>query len=176
MPREHLIGLSPELSQKLVFTVKTGEVAPSEKIIINEAVPRHYWRWLTYDMYNGQGWTSSQTENDLYAANKALFPLTGDKYKTIHQQVEKARAQDNRLYWTGSLERANQPIDINWRTSPESLSPSVTPILSIDMLGGTTEKQSYQADSIVPIVSAKSTSRFIANLSAGNSHKIFGLA
>ncbi len=154
LPREHLIGLSPELSQMLVFTVKTGEIEPSEDAIIDEAVPRHYWRWLTYDMYNGQGWSSSQTQNNLYAANKTLFPLVGDRYKIIHQQVEKARAQDNRLYWTGSLERASQPADINWRTSPESLDASVTPILSIDMLGGTTEQQSYQADSIIPIVSA----------------------
>ena len=36
LPREHLIGLSPELSQKLVFTVKTGEIEPSEDAIIDE--------------------------------------------------------------------------------------------------------------------------------------------
>ncbi len=154
LPRQHLIGLSPELSQTIVFTVKTGEIAPAEDAIIDEVIPRHYWRWLTYDVYNGQGWASSPTENDPYSANEALLPITGDRYNFIHQQVEKAFAQDNRLYWTGSLIRASQPIKVSWRTAPESLAEGIDSILRADMLGATTEKQSYQADSLVPIVSA----------------------
>ena len=153
LPRQHLIGLSPALSQTVVFTVKTGEVEPSDNGIIREAVPRHYWRWLTYDLYNGQGWTSSPTENISYAAKQAVIPITGERHKVIHQQVEKVSTQDNRLYWTGSLARASQPININWRTSPELLNSGITPILSVDMLGALTEKQKYEADSLVPITS-----------------------
>jgi transglutaminase-like putative cysteine protease len=117
-------------------------------------VPRHYWRWLTYDIYNGQGWTSSPTENISHTANQAVLPISGERYRVIHQEVEKASTQDNRLYWTGSLARVSQPFEVNWRTSPESLDSGVTPILSADMLGATTEQQSYQADSLIPIVSA----------------------
>jgi hypothetical protein len=154
LPRQHLIGLSPELSQAIVFTVKTGEIAPAEDAIIDEVIPRHYWRWLTYDVYNGQGWASSPTENDPYSENEALLPVTGDRYKFIHQQVEKTFAQDNRLYWTGSLVRASQQINVSWRIRPESIAQGSDPLLSADMLGATTEKQSYQADSLVPIASA----------------------
>jgi transglutaminase-like putative cysteine protease len=154
LPRHHLIGLSPELSQTIIFTVKTGEMEPSESAILNEPVPRHYWRWLTYDVYNGQGWASSPIENNSYSANENLVPNTGDRYKIIHQQVEKAFVQDNRLYWTGSLSHASQPIKVSWRTAPESIAEGIDPILGADMLGGTIEQQSYQADSLVPIVSA----------------------
>jgi transglutaminase-like putative cysteine protease len=153
LPRQHLIGLSPALSQTVVFTVSTGEVVPSDNGIIREAVPRHYWRWLTYDLYNGQGWTSSPTENISYAANQAVIPITGERYKVIHQQVEKASTQDNRLYWSGSLARVAQPFDVNWRTPPESLGSGVTPILSVDMLGALAKKQKYEADSLVPVIS-----------------------
>ena len=147
LPRQHLIGLAPSLSKRIVFTVKTGELAASENAIIKEAVPRHYWRWLTYDVYNGQGWKTSPTENKSYSANVPILPVN-PQYKIIHQQVEKSSAKDNRLYWTGSLITANQSFNASWRTSPGA-DPLVT-----DMLGAITERQSYQADSFVPIISA----------------------
>ena len=52
------------------------------------------------------------------------------KYKLIHQQVEKAFTQDNRLYWTGSLVTANQPFNANWRATPKSIPPGIDPLSS----------------------------------------------
>ena len=127
---------------------------PTENTIINEAVPHHYWRWLTYDIYNGQGWGTSPVESISYSANETLLPVTDGQYKLIHQQVEKAFTQDNRLFWTGLLVRSSQPFNANWRIMPQSLSPSIDPILVTDMLGAITEAQIYQADSLVPIISA----------------------
>lgn len=154
LPLEHLIDLDPALSHEVVFTVKTGELPPADSRIVKEDVPRHYWRWLTYDLYNGQGWTSAPTENISYRGKQVVIPITGERYKIIHQQVEKASKQDDRLYWTGSLARASQSFNVNWRTSPESLPKGVTPTLSADMFGALTKKQIYEADSLVPIVSA----------------------
>jgi transglutaminase-like putative cysteine protease len=154
LPLEHLIDLSPSLSQAIVFKVKTGELPPSDNAIIKEVVPRHYWRWLIYDLYNGQGWTSSPTENISYTAKQAVLPISGERYKVIHQQVEKVSRQDDRLYWTGSLLHVNQPVNVNWRTSPASLPSGVTPILGADMLGALTKRQRYEIDSLIPIVSA----------------------
>lgn len=154
LPRQHLIGLSPKLSQTVMFTVKTGELTPTENAIIKEAVPRHYWRWLTYDIYNGQGWATSPVKNNSYTGNEALIPSSSEKYQVIHQQVEKAFTQDSRLYWTGSLASSAQPFNASWRISPESLSLSIDPFLGADMLGAITNEQIYQADSLLPIVSA----------------------
>ncbi|MBI5952659.1 MAG: transglutaminase domain-containing protein [Chloroflexi bacterium] len=154
LPLEHLIDPQRIPSESIVFTVKTGELPTSDKRITDEEAPRHYWRLLTYDLYNGQGWSSSPTENLSYRAKQVVFQFNSERYKVVHQQVEKTSKQDDRLYWTGSLMRASQPINVNWRTSPESLPKGVTPILSADMLGALTRKQSYEVDSLVPIVSA----------------------
>jgi transglutaminase-like putative cysteine protease len=147
LPRQHLIGLSPALSKRVVFTVQTGELAQTESAIIKEVVPRHYWRWLTYDIYNGQGWTTSPVQNKSYPANQ-LLARVNLQYQIIHQQVKKSTTEDERLYSTGSLISANEAFDASWRTLP-----SVNPLLT-DMLGATVKSQIYQAESFVPAVSA----------------------
>jgi transglutaminase-like putative cysteine protease len=154
LPRQHLIGLSPNISNTIIFKVKTGELAPIENIIIKEIVPRHYWRWLTYDVYNGRGWSTSKAESTSYLANNYLFPITSDRYKLIHQGVEKSFTQDGRLYWTGSLVTVSQPFNASWRVTPQSLSPESNPLFIADMLGANTKSQTYQADSLVPMISA----------------------
>jgi hypothetical protein len=98
-------------------------------------------------------------ESISYSANQTLLPITSDRYKLIHQQVEKAFTQDNRLYWTGSLVGASQPVNANWRLTPQSVSPNIDPLLVTDMLGAITEAQIYQANSLEPIL-AQSTSDF----------------
>ncbi len=150
LPRQHLIGLSPKLSQMVIFTVKTGELVPTENAIINQAIPRHYWRWLTYDIYTGRGWATSPVQNNSYPANQQLLLLSSKSFQGIHQQVEKALPKDSRLYWTGSLASVTQPFNASWRTKPDSPNSA----LGTDMLGAVTEKQIYQADSIIPIVNA----------------------
>ncbi len=154
LPRQHLIGISPKLSNTVVLKVKTGELVPSEDAIIEEAIPRHYWRWLVYDIYNGQGWATSPVKNDPYSANELLIPITSERYQVIHLQVEKSFTEDNRLYWTGSLATASQPFNASWRTAPESLPANIDPLLNADMLGAVMESQSYQADALVPLVTA----------------------
>ncbi len=154
LPRQHLINLSPKLSKTILFMVRTGELEPVESALIKEVVPRHYWRWLTYDIYNGQGWSTSTVQRASYSANQTLLPITGSRYKLIHQRVEKAFPQDSRLYWTGSLVTASQPFNTSWRISPKSLPPGIDPRLAADMLGAITKAQIYQADSLVPIPSA----------------------
>lgn len=154
LPRQHLIGLSPRLSQMVIFTVKTGELEPSENAILTQAVPRHYWRWLTYDIYNGQGWATSPVKNVSYSPNQLLFSISSDGYQVIHQSVEKALPQDTRLYLTGYLASVTEPFNASWRTRPGSQPENIDSFPGVDMLGAVTENQKYQADSIIPIVSA----------------------
>ncbi len=154
LPRQHLLGLSPANSQAILFIVKTGELAPTDKQIITEQVPNHRWRWLLYDVYDGAGWFTSAAGNETHSANQPLFSTINGAYQVIHQQVEKALIQDNRLYWTGTLTSVNQPFESSWRTSPESLPVSQNALLTSDMLGSLTDSQVYSADSIIPLVTA----------------------
>lgn len=155
LPNQHLVGLDPSTSQAVVFTVKTGELPVTDKPITTGSVPHHYWRWLTYDQYNGQGWSTSPVASDAYPAHHTLFAPQGLQHKVIHQQVEKNSPQDQRLYWTGTLLSASQPFESTWRTSPQSLGAGLDPLLISDMLGSLTGEQAYTADSIMPIVSER---------------------
>ena len=143
LPRQHLIGMSPTLAETVMFTVQTGELPPTENSIIAQAIPRHYWRWLTYDVYNGQGWSTSEVSSVTYSAGETIL-REGASFQTMHQQVKKSFSEDNRLYWAGQLGGVDQPVSVNWRD----------PLSEADMLGGTTQAQIYSADSLLVIVSA----------------------
>ena len=155
LPLEHLVGQDPSTLRTIVFIAKTGELPflDPEARVENLDVPRHYWRWVTYDIYNGQSWTSSPSESISYLANESLFSLKDRQYKTVHQTIQKSSSKDDHLYWTGLLLRANQPFQSTWRVSPQAAKSSANPVIASDMLGSLTQKQTYSADSIVPIVS-----------------------
>src|SRR5258706_10538102 len=104
--------INPTLTNTIILTAKTGELPTAESGIVIDAseIPRHYWRLVTYDVFDGRGWTSSPSESISYQANETLFPLNGEQYKIVHQTIEKSSSQDDHLYWTGSLLRANQPF------------------------------------------------------------------
>ncbi|MBM3125448.1 MAG: transglutaminase domain-containing protein [Chloroflexi bacterium] len=152
LPRQHLIGMDPSLSESLVFTVQTGEIPATDKELIQIQIPKHYWRWLTYDIYDGYGWATSSVTNRGYSANETIIDLPDFNYKIFHQQVEKIKPEDQRLYWAGLLVQNDQPFRAQWRVSPESLNPGVEPVLRVDMLGALTGQKAYTADSLVPVV------------------------
>jgi transglutaminase-like putative cysteine protease len=147
LPREHLINTAPQNLRTVVFTANTGEL-PSDEEGITSA-PRYYWRWLTYDLYNGKGWSTSPITSDTYSADETLFSYNGDAYRVIHQTIKKASADNGRLYWTGTLMRASQPFESTWRMPPAEDDP----LLHMDMLGSLTEAQQYSADSLIPQLS-----------------------
>ena len=72
LPRDHLIGSGPELSSRVVMTVKVENLAALSQG--NQPLPL-YWRGWTYDIYTGHGWSSSETTDYSIAANA---PVQGD--------------------------------------------------------------------------------------------------
>lgn len=55
LPRQHLIGSGPELSQQIAMFVKTDDPP-------GDAPLHYYWRSLTYDRYTGRGWLTDRLE------------------------------------------------------------------------------------------------------------------
>ncbi len=150
LPREHLIGSTPAELQTIVFTARTNDAILSNR---KEDAPRHYWRWLIFDQYNGRGWFTSSATKREYPENEAVFEFSNTAYKVIHQEIRKRIEGDYHLYWTGSLLRTSVPYEAGWRISPASLPPEANPLLASDMLGALTESDFYYADSIVPLTS-----------------------
>jgi transglutaminase-like putative cysteine protease len=150
LPQEHQITTPPQSLMDVIFLASDGENPfPNEGVIVDEPAVRqgYYWRWITYDQYNGRGWSSSTpTAETSYSAGQPLFEFSGVGYDMVHQTIIKASAADDHLYWPGALMRADQPVDTTWRTSP----PSENPLLHMDMLGTLVQAQQYSADSLVP--------------------------
>jgi hypothetical protein len=149
LPRQHLTKENIDLSKNVVFAVKTGELPPVDRTFAREmveAAPRHYWRWLTYDVYTGQGWATSTTRQQPYSSGQSLASVTQQDKLTL-LQVQKSDAADKRLYWTGNLIVADTPLKVNWR-----IPPGAGPLVA-DMLGVLMDFQSYRAYVMLPNVS-----------------------
>ncbi len=148
LPRDYLISSPPQNLMNVVFLANTGQTPSSDEDErrVESAVPSYYWRWITYDRYDGRVWSSSPTTSASYSADQALFEFNGQDHRLVHQTIIKASLDDNHLYWTGSLLGANQPMDTTWRVLPEGADP----LLSMDMLGSLVQTQQYSVDSLLP--------------------------
>lgn len=154
LPQQHLLGSGPELSRDLVFTVRTGELPPIPNASLETLATRYYWRSRVYDVYNGSGWRSSQTETAHYNADEILYASLPSGYRRVTQQVTLAFEKDDTLYWTGTLYRSDQPFDVAWRTPPRSdAAAAAFPFGSADLLGALHKAPAYRVESFVPEIS-----------------------
>jgi transglutaminase-like putative cysteine protease len=149
LPRNHLVGMPPEELQTLVMTVSTGELPPMPNINVAVNTSRYYWRALTYDIYSGAGWASSQAQNISLPADTPLMELPSS-YHVINQHVRLASDQVERVYWSGTLVQADVDIDIAWRTLPPQ---NTSPTHNGDMLGVLTGINEYKVISVIPQLS-----------------------
>jgi transglutaminase-like putative cysteine protease len=150
LPRQHLLGMPPEVLEELVLTVKTGELPPLPGESIPASVNRYYWRTITYDAYTSAGWLSSPANSLTLPANVSLME-PGPGHRVIRQQVKLVSDQDGRLYWAGTLIQVNTEVEIAWRTTPP---PDPSPVQGGDMLGALAARDAYNVVSSIPQVSA----------------------
>ncbi len=137
LPRVHLIGSGAELSEETVMDISTGDLPPMPvQMPVSLQVPRYYWRTLTYDVYTGDGWTTSESQEKNYIPGEAvhagyyLFPPEGRKtifhpntslpgMRIVRFRVE-AKADLNGLaYATGDLIGMDMRYRVEWRLPPD---------------------------------------------------------
>ncbi|MFN2271071.1 MAG: transglutaminase-like domain-containing protein [Anaerolineae bacterium] len=136
LPRSHLLGSGPELSEQLVMVISTGQFAPGMPEQIMPSVPRHYWRSISYDVYTGRGWKTGASETVDYQASEALTVTTFTAQREMRQDVRIVGDVNGLLHAAGTLLSVDHDYTVAWR-SPE------------DMFGATLESTSYQAISLV---------------------------
>jgi len=154
LPNEHLVGIGrPSTLDAVVFTARTGELPPLPVNELREAkinIPRHYWRMISYDVYTGRGWATSQTESERYPADQYILDNVPDGYILLNQEIHKASDDDARLFWSGHLAQVDRPFQAAWRTRPDTAHASTDPLAGADMLGSVTSATTYHVRSIVP--------------------------
>jgi transglutaminase-like putative cysteine protease len=152
LPRQHLLTEGVEESQQLVMTIRTGEFPPVPVPSLAADAPRHYWRGVIYDQYQGSGWITSGTAPQKYQANSPLIPGLLDHYSPLRLDVKMQRPE-GRLFWSGILYSTSVPFRADWRLRPKSdLFADQETLLQADIFTAASGATSYQAETYVPQV------------------------
>ncbi|MGW8252144.1 MAG: DUF3488 domain-containing protein, partial [Anaerolineales bacterium] len=145
LPRSHLLGSGPELSEQPVMRITVSIDDPLVQDSISGYPVSYYWRSITYDQYTGSGWSTSETVVDSLQPGDALRSDLSAYDRIITQQVERLSARTNRLYFAGELLTVDRGFRVAHRATTEEA-------LSWDFFAGSTTGQKYRVQSSFPIV------------------------
>ena len=152
LPRNYLLSGGYAHSQKIVMTIRTGELPPIANPTFPVDAPRYYWRSTVYDEYMGSGWITSSAPPQKLSANTPLIPGLLSGYKPVHLNVHLEQPED-KLFWSGTLFSADVPLTVDWRLKPQSdLFTDQATLLQADIFAATTNVNAYTAESYVPNV------------------------
>ena len=139
LPRQHLLGAGPELSEQVILQIETDPAAASLPY------PLH-WRSHTYDQYTGRGWlTSSPTTVD-YRPGQTITDPGPLPHLLLHQNVRAAPSTGGLLFAAGAPISVDREVQVSWRTAPDEEQPG-------DSFGAVVESNVYQALSWLPDLS-----------------------
>ncbi|MGD9030923.1 MAG: transglutaminase-like domain-containing protein, partial [Anaerolineae bacterium] len=141
LPRRHLIGAGPELAERVVMLVSTGDLPRGTSEATGGEAPRYAWRGYTYDRYIGSGWQTGETETIGYEAGVPAITgtlSTPTAERVVRQEVQVVGEAGGLLHVAGTLMVADHDYWVAWR-SPE------------DPFGATIRATAYRADSLVPV-------------------------
>jgi transglutaminase-like putative cysteine protease len=138
LPRRHLVGSGPELSERVVMFVSTGDLPPGPPEATDREPPRYRWRSHTYDRYTGSGWQTADTETVAYAAGTPAITETLPEERVVRQAVRVVGDAGALLHAAGTLKVADHDYWVAWR-SPE------------DPFGAMIDATSYRADSLLAV-------------------------
>jgi len=125
LPRLHLLRQGEELGSRVVMYVDTDEPPPpvrEEEYYLRleelERAPKHYWRSMTYDVYNGRGWQNSAEEERSLLANQAISNLgEWEARKRLKQEFELLTPYELALYAANQPFIFDQPAQSRWRSA-----------------------------------------------------------
>ncbi len=152
LPREHLIGSGPELSEDVVMIIRTG--APARAIVpdLQLLAPRYYWRSITYDVYLGGGWRTSGTERVKYEMGEHATRLAMPHLRRVRQEVEMVDDTHQLIYVAGTLMAVDKPYEVSWRPPGEIFAATLSEAAASE---DDEPAWGYRADSAIPIVAAE---------------------
>ncbi len=140
LPRNHLVQAGPDLSKEQVMTIGVAGLSPIPEADGTFSAPRLYWRGLTYDLYTGRGWRSSQTSSTSYPAGEANPGEPAPDGQQIIQEIRRVgdpeTDEEMILYAAGMPVNLDQARQVAWRSSQ-------------DIFGVSGQARQYQAVSLL---------------------------
>ena len=151
LPRQHLLGSGPELSQRVVMVVRVFGQVPGVAAGSETIRPHYYWRSLTYDQYNGQGWNTSASEETSHTAQSRLINVSTIPGNLVTVEFNAIEDLGGLLYSTGQLISVDHNYIIAKRPVPEAgeTSTYIPDISSLDIFGAKIEADTYQVEALI---------------------------
>ena len=124
LPRSHLIGAGPELSQEQVMDISTGDLPPMPPYadLAAQRPNQYYWRSSVYDQYTGSGWSSSAYNLSDYPGGTVIYTSTVNAQRLVRQLVQMKADKSGLIYSTGSLQAADGNYRVAWRSDEDLFS------------------------------------------------------
>ena len=138
LPRKHLLGSGPELGEQVVMVVSVDDPVPQK-------MARYYWKSLTYDQYNGQGWETGETREIRYSKGEAAFSDLSVNQRIIRQTISASEHLGGLAFTSGTLVTINRDFVVAWREPGDEM---------VDQFGAMLNETRYQVDSAVTAYSA----------------------
>ncbi|MBI5035241.1 MAG: transglutaminase domain-containing protein [Chloroflexi bacterium] len=132
LPRRHLIGAGPELSQQTALIV---QIDPSSPPL------RYYWRANTYEKYIGSGWATNAGEVVEYEPGEQTINEIQSTQQLVRQRVQILGTNAGIVYAAGTLVSTDHNFQVDWRSQADK-----------DFFGATIQTNEYQVESLVPMV------------------------
>jgi transglutaminase-like putative cysteine protease len=131
LPRRHLIGSGPELSEQLVLSIRVIEEPEVRGLEAGGPAAPYYWRSNTYDTYIGNGWVTGRTDHSEYVAGEHIRQETPSNSRLVAQRTRSVPELGGLLYSAGALMTVDQPFSVDWRTPDDDfgavlLEPSIS--------------------------------------------------
>jgi transglutaminase-like putative cysteine protease len=133
LPRQVLIGSGPELSHRVVMSIAATEPAGAGG---TGSVP-FYWRSFTYDLYTGNGWSSSPTQENLYQAGEPISAARRLDEGELQQEVFPVEDLGGTVYAAGEPISVNQPAQAAWRSPGDLFGVHIDGLDSYDVVSST---------------------------------------
>ena len=133
LPRQHLLGSGPELSKRLVMTVRIDDPLP-------KSPSPNYWRSVTYDRYTGRGWMTNATEEVTYGAGERTIDRASAAQRLVQQDVQVLGDTGGLILAAGTLVTADRDFRVAWRSQPDG-----------DIFGANIGVSNYHVESLVPV-------------------------
>lgn len=157
LPRQHLLGSGPELSQRVVMVVRVFGQVPGVSTGSETINPRYYWRSLTYDQYNGQGWNTSFSKETPYTAKGRILTAAPRQGNLVTVEIDAVEDLGGLLYTAGELVSADQNYIVAQRPIPEfdEAPIYVQERAAVDIFGAKIAADKYQVETLLTTTGIK---------------------
>jgi transglutaminase-like putative cysteine protease len=139
LPVNHLIGAPPELREQVALEFRIDAETLGDDL---PQPDRMYWRVVTYDRYNGRGWSTSPTTTTTYSAGEILTPPTDLNKVVLPVNVRILREPAGLLFHPGEIASVDQEFKVAWRSLQ-------APFGRADAFGATVSVSEYQVEALL---------------------------